>query len=43
MARQRYDLQLSCFGQSGWEAIYYPTGVGHSLTPMVGTGRARFA
>jgi len=24
------------YRQSGWEAIFYPAGIGHSLTPMVG-------
>jgi len=41
MARQQYDLRLTRYGQSGWEAQFYPEGIGHSLTPMVGTGWAR--
>ena len=40
MAHQQYDLRLTRYGQSGWEAIFYPAGIGHSLTPMVGTGWA---
>src|SRR5262249_49011219 len=41
MARQQYDLRLTRYGPSGWEAIFYSAGIGHSVTPMVGTGRAR--
>jgi len=37
MARQQYDLQFVRFGQVGWQAMFYPAGIGHSLTPMVGT------
>ena len=37
MAPQQYDLQLACFGQSGWQATVYPAGIGQSLAPMVGT------
>src|SRR5262245_31967015 len=40
MAGQQYDLRLTRYGQSGWDAIFYPAGIGHSLTPMVGTGWA---
>src|SRR5262249_49088226 len=40
MARQQYDLRLTRYGQSGWEAMLSPAGIGHSLTPMVGTGWA---
>src|SRR5262249_32100268 len=38
MARQQYDLQLRRFGQDGWSATFYPAGIAHSLTPMVGSG-----
>src|SRR5262249_44106846 len=41
MARQQYDLQLVRFGQAGWQATFYPAGIGHSLTPMVGRGGAQ--
>ena len=41
MARQQYDLQLTRFGQDGWSATFYPAGIAHSLTPMVGSGWAR--
>ena len=41
MARQQYDLQLVRFGQAGWQATFYQAGIGHSLTPMVGTGWAQ--
>src|SRR5262249_40877354 len=41
MARQQYDLRLTRYGGQGWEAQFYPEGIGHSLTPMVGTGWAR--
>jgi hypothetical protein len=37
MARQEYDLQLTRHGQEGWRATFYPAGLGHSLTPMVGS------
>jgi len=40
MARQQYDLQLTRFGQDGWSAPFYPAGIAHSLTPMVGSGWA---
>jgi hypothetical protein len=40
MARQQYDLQLTRFGQDGWSATFYPAGIAHSLTPMVGSGWA---
>ena len=41
MTRQQYDLRLTRYGQAGWEATFYPAGIGHSLTPTVGTGWAR--
>jgi hypothetical protein len=41
MARQQYDLQLTRFGQDGWSATFYPGGIAHSLTPMVGSGWSR--
>jgi hypothetical protein len=41
MARQQADLQLTRFGQDGWSATFYPAGIGHSVTPMVGSGWAR--
>ena len=41
MARQRYDLQLTRFGQDGWSATFYPAGIAHSLTPLVGSGWSR--
>ena len=41
MARHQYDLQLTRFGQDGWSATFYPAGIAHSLTPMVGSGWAR--
>src|SRR5262249_45064066 len=37
MARQQY-LRLTRHGGHGWEATFYPAGIGHSLTPMVGAG-----
>src|SRR5262249_12522860 len=40
-ARQQYDFRLTRYGESGWEATFYPAGIGHSLTPMVGSGWAR--
>ena len=40
MARQQYDLQLTRFGQSDWQATFYPAGIGHSITAAVGTGWA---
>jgi len=41
MARQQYDLRLMRYGGHGWEAAFYPVGIGHSVTPMVGSGWAR--
>jgi hypothetical protein len=41
MARQQYDLQLTRYGQEGWRATFYPAGIGHSLTPMVGSAWTR--
>jgi len=41
MARQEYDLELTRHGQEGWRATFYPAGIAHSLTPMVGSGWAR--
>ena len=26
------------YGPEGWRATFYPAGIGHSLTPMVGFG-----
>jgi len=37
MARQQYDLQLTRYGPEGWRATFCPAGIGHSLTPMVGS------
>src|SRR5262245_41991139 len=41
MARQQYDLRLTRYGGQGWEATFYPDGIGHSVTPMIGSGWAR--
>src|SRR5262245_49628878 len=41
MARQQHDLRLTRYGQPGWEACFYPAAIGHSLTPMAGTGWPR--
>jgi hypothetical protein len=41
MAHQQYALQLMRFGQDGWSATFYPAGIAHSLTPMVGSGWGR--
>jgi hypothetical protein len=43
MARQQYDLQLTRYGQDGWRATFYPAGIAHSLTPMVGSAWTREA
>jgi hypothetical protein len=40
MPRQQHDLRLTRYGGHGWEATFYPEGIGHSVTPMVGTGWA---
>jgi hypothetical protein len=40
MARQQYDLQLTRYGPSGWQAAFYLAGIGHSLTSSAGTGWA---
>ena len=41
MAAGSRSLQLSRFLQDGWSATFYPAGIAHSLTPMVGSGWAR--
>jgi hypothetical protein len=41
MARQQYDLQLMRYGQEGWRATFYPAGIAHSLTPLVGSAWTR--
>jgi len=41
MARQGFDLQLTRYGTEGWRATFYPAGIGHSLTPMVGSAWMR--
>jgi hypothetical protein len=41
MARQEYDLQLARYGQDGSRATFYLAGIGHSLTPMVGSAWTR--
>jgi hypothetical protein len=38
---KQYDLQLARYGQDGWSATFYPAGIGHSLTPMVGSAWTR--
>jgi hypothetical protein len=37
MARHQYDLQFTRYGHEEWRATFYPAGIGHSLTPMVGS------
>ena len=32
MARQGYDLQLTRYGERGWRATFYTTGMEHSIT-----------
>jgi hypothetical protein len=44
MTRQGFDLELTRYDAQGWRATFYPAGIGHSLTPMVGSawpGRGR--
>jgi len=41
MARQQDDLQLTQYGQQGWRATFYPAGIGHSLTLIVGSAWTR--
>ena len=41
MARQGYDLQLTRYDESGWRATFYTTGMEHSPTSAIGTGRER--
>ena len=41
MARQRYDLQLTRYGEEGWRATFYPAGRGHSVTSAVGSAWER--
>ena len=37
MARQGYDLQLTRYEERGWRAIFYMSGMAHSLTSATGT------
>src|SRR5262245_4105239 len=34
MARQGYDLQLTCYDERGWRATFYTTGMEHSPTRL---------
>jgi hypothetical protein len=38
MAHQGYDLQLTRYGERGWRATFYATGMEHSPTSATGTG-----
>ena len=37
MAHQGYDLQLTRYGERGWRATFYTTGMEHSPTSVTGT------
>jgi len=39
MHRQGYDLQLTQYDDRGWRATFYTTGMEHSPTSAIGTGR----
>jgi hypothetical protein len=41
MHRQDYDLQLTQYGEKGWRANFYTTGMEHSPTSATGTGWER--
>jgi hypothetical protein len=41
MARQGFDLQLTRYDERGWRATFYTTGMEHSPTSAIGTGRER--
>ena len=41
MAHQGYDLQLTRYGERGWRATVYTTGMEHSPTSATGTGWER--
>jgi len=34
-------VRLTRYGGHGWEATFYPEGIRHAVTPMVGNGWAR--
>jgi hypothetical protein len=38
MMRVGDDVQVTRYGHHGWRATFYPAGIAHSLTPMVGVG-----
>jgi hypothetical protein len=41
MAHQGYDLQLTRYGERGWRATFYTTGMDNSPTSATGTGWER--
>ncbi len=41
MARQGYDLQLTCYDEQGWRATFYTSGMEHSPTSATGTAWER--
>lgn len=43
MHRQGFDLQLTLYGERGWRATFYTTGMEHSPTSATGTGWERTA
>ena len=43
MAHQGYDLQLTRYGERGWRATFYPTGMEHSATSATGSAWERTA
>jgi hypothetical protein len=32
MARQGFDVELTCYDERGWRATFYTTGMEHSIT-----------
>jgi hypothetical protein len=43
MHRQGYDLQLTQYGDRGWRATFYTTGMEHSPTSATGNGMGAHA
>jgi hypothetical protein len=41
MAHQGYDLQLTRYGERGWRATFYTTGMEHSPTSATGSAWER--
>jgi hypothetical protein len=41
MMRVGDDMRVTRYAHHGWRATFYPAGIAHSLTPMVGSAWTR--